>query len=226
MGREGVPLLFCATYKRMRRFLPLLSVVLAAPLLLAPIRYQTGEDSVILAPAQGPASTSYALPAAVGLSSPTVITLSPTVLPEVSGTVAGTSGSTAVAAVTPTTAPPRQVVVVVAAEPLMPSTTAIVCARALKTMSDIAILSYQQQRQQASMNLVITGSLAAAEAAERHYPLLTATQEGLEKLKSNTPQLVQMRTAGALALAACKNPQGPAYNKVAPGSRIPVPRPD
>lgn len=203
----------------MRRLLPLLSIFLSAPLLLAPIRYQTGHESIILAPTQGTASSSYALPAATVLKSPTVITLSPTVLPAVSGTAKGLTKVSS-------TVVQKTITVIVAPEPLMASATAIICNKGLQTVAEMAINSYQQQRQQAAMNLVIASTVAAAEAAQRHYPLLTATQESLGKLQSNTPQLKELRTAGALALAACKNPLAPAYKKPAPGSRIPVPRPD
>lgn len=211
----------CFMSRRSIRFLPLLAV----PLLLAPVRYQTGEGSILLAPSQGAASASYALPAAVGLRAPTVITLSPTVgAAGVSATGPGVVAKAASGTVVRAGAGAKQVVVVVAAEELMPSATAVVCMRALKMTAEMAVLSYQQKRQQATMNMAIAATLAAGEASERHYPLLTATREGLGKIASGTPQNNEITTAASMALMACANPG--VRGRVAPGSRVPVPRPD
>lgn len=184
-------------------------LLLLAPPLLAPVRYQSGEDTITLNPSQGPSKRAFELPSAAPLGSPTVIMLSPTV---VSGTLTATP-----ARVTPT-AP-------AAAKPsnLMPETSAMICLTALKTVADLTLLSYSQQRQPAAIKLVVAANLGAAEASNLTYPNLREFTEAFGNLRFNTPQKRELNSLVATAQSACANPR-PA--PVAPGSRIPIPRPN
>jgi hypothetical protein len=65
----------------------LLVALLIAPLLLAPVRLKDSTPSFFTPPAKGPAPESYSLPAAAPLTTPTVIMVSPTLIPLVSETL-------------------------------------------------------------------------------------------------------------------------------------------
>jgi len=188
-----------------------LSLLLLTPLLLAPIRYQSGDETILLNPSQGPSKNSIQLPAAAPLTSPTVITVSPSfLLPQ---------------ATTPTTpSPTAPKSTAPAAANLMPPTTALICKKALEMLGELTVLSYQQNRSQPVMNLTIAAAAAAGQASARVYPALTALPENFAKLSYYTPQYPQIREAVAAAQNVCRNPH--ASYRPAPGSRIPVPRPN
>ncbi|MBI1308417.1 MAG: hypothetical protein GC129_00965 [Proteobacteria bacterium] len=192
----------------MRRF----AILLLSPLLLAPIRYQSGDETITLNPSQGPAKTAIELPAAGPLTSPTVIMVSPSFLLPTP--------------ITPTTPSPTDTnhESRVTNNDLMPETSALICKKALETLAEITVLSYQQARSQPVMNLTIAAATAAGQATARVYPTLTALPLNFAKLPYYTPQYPQIRAGVEASQATCRNPNA-SYHP-APGSRIPVPRPN
>lgn len=185
----------------------------AAPLLLAPVRLDDATPAGLQGLAQSPAPQSYSLPAAAVLATPTVIMVSPTLMPWVN--------------VSPSVSPTvlkRQPQV--AANPnAMPQISAEVCVRALATTTDIALQSYREKQQKPTSTLVIAASMAASQASAQEWPTLTAFGNALSALPFNTPLKAEIRTAANASLKLCANPN-PAPRKAIPGSRIPVPRPD
>ena len=185
------------------------------PFLLAPVRFQQGQEDLLLTPSAAPAARSISLPAAVALTSPTVIPVSPTVLS------ATTPGQTS-----PTISSPS----IVSSATKVPSNagpTAVqaqLCQHGMNSLSQLAILSYQQQRQQGSMNLTIAAAAAAALAGNGQWPNLVPVQQAFRSLAWRTPQRNEITQIYQASLALCTQPGG--ANVRQPSGRISVPRPN
>lgn len=203
--------------------------LLLTPPLLAPVRYQSGDETIMLNPAQGPSKAAFALPSANALSSPTVIAVSPTLL---SPTALVTPSAVTSSTPSPTTSAAAKT----APSPLPPpgngsrvtdyemsEVTALMCTNALKAVIDISLLSYQQKQQSAVAKITMAATIAGTEAEARHYPNLTALNTAESNLSFGTAQKRELQAALTNVRTICANPN-PA--PLTPGSRIPIERPN
>lgn len=205
----------------------LVVTLLLTPLLLAPVRYQSGDETILLAPSQGPSKAAFALPAAGALSSPTVIEVSPTLLsptiPVSAGTTPSSTTQSSPKAPAEASAPPVTRYQTPIPSDEMPATAAIICTESLKAVIDISLLSYQQKQQRAVAKVTMAATVAGTEAEARRYPNLGPLLESLNQISFGTPQKRELQASVANAQTACANPNPRAS---APGSRIPVERPN
>lgn len=177
--------------------------LLLAPALLAPIRYQSGPDNIILTPTRGAAEPALALPAAAPISTPLVITLSPTVASKV---IFSTSPSQAISPTSPTivsisktvpNSPPT-------APQIMPKPMAKVCSQALQAITEIALISYQTQRQTTLATIAMAATAGAEKAAQQTYPALGTLAESMANLDLTTPHRKQLKSLWESAQTACR----------------------
>lgn len=183
--------------------LRLLLVLLAAPLLLAPVRLRDSTPGFFSAPVTGPAPESYSLPPAEALITPTVIFVSPTLVPGASPTII--SGTLNLPLQVTPTAPQPQVIIIQqqAAPNLMNPTAAALCVRGMDLVQNIAMLSYGQERSQATMTLSLAAAAAMGEAANRQWPNLTAFNKAVRSLPWFYPNKTELRDAVIAARTLC-----------------------
>jgi|GEM_PF-5442420 len=187
--------------------LRVLAVALVAPSMLAGIRLNTSDTLVIQSddiPAFTPAIGSQALPSAGALVTPTLILVSPSILPpqqEVSPVIVPpTQASSA-------TVPVKIIKVIQVVNPnAMPQVNAQLCGRAMGLVSQLTLLSYQQERNKPVMTLNAAATLAAAQATAGQWPQLSGFNKAASGLPWSTPQKKDIQTAIAAARNLCNNP--------------------
>ena len=182
-------------------------VLLAAPLLLAPVRLQDSTPAFFIPPAKGPAPESYSLPAAEPLTTPTVIYVSPSLLPpDISPTPAAPAVSPSLnlpqppVAATPTVQPPQAMY-----NPpnLMTPTQAALCQRALLLVQDLAMVSYEQKRSPRVLKLSLAATTALPGVRTRHWPVLVAFTNASNNLPWFQPQRAEMKDAAQAVATLC-----------------------
>lgn len=179
---------------------------LLAPLLLAPVRLQDSTPAFFIPPAKGPAPESYSLPSAEPLTSPTVIFVSPTVLPQLPEISPAVVLSPSLnlpqppLAPTPTVQPPQAGYL---PPNLMSPTQAALCQRALLLVQDLSLLSYEQKRSPRVLKLSLAAATALPETRARHWPNLAAFNNAADSLPWFQPQRAEMKDAAAAVQTLC-----------------------
>ena len=187
--------------------LRVLAVAMVAPLMLAGIRLN-GEGTLQVnttdAPSGfAPAAQSQILPSAGVLATPTLILVSPSILP------GQPSPSTAPSATTAPGTAPVQVIRVITVNPnAMPKVSAELCGRAMGLVSQLTLLSYQQKRNKKVMTLNAAATLATAQAAAGVWPQMAGFNSAVANLPWRFPQKDDILTAVKAARALCLNPNG------------------
>jgi hypothetical protein len=178
--------------------------LLAAPLLLAPVRFQQGSESLILTPSQAP--TGPRGTPAVMLPSPTlgpaIIQVSPTraPLPTIPSDTSFPVQVTLPAPTSPSTPSPT----LVPSSLGMPATQAAICVRALSMVNDIAALSMEQSGRENLVPLTIAAAIAQVQAAQGNWPNLAPLRA--EGVPFFTPNRAELRQALGYAASFCQNP--------------------
>lgn len=185
----------------------ILLTLLVAPLLLAPVRLKDSSPGFFIPPAKGPAPEAYSLPAAEPLAAPTVIVVSPTLVPDtpaVSPTeTVSPSLNLPVPPVTPTpTVLPPQAGVVYQPD-LMTPTAAALCQRTLLLAKDLGMVSYEQKRNPRVLKFSLAASVALPEVRARQWPVLTAFNNAADDLPFFQPQRAEMKDAAEAVLKLC-----------------------
>lgn len=192
----------------MKRYL----LLAAAPFLLAPVRLEYSTPASLQGLSRSPAPESYSLPAATALTTPTIITVSPTRLPPV-------SPSPVIAAPSPSLPP---VAAPLPPSAAMPQLSAELCRRAMGLTAELAMLSYQQKRSQSAMNLTVAATTAGAQASARQWPELAAFSKAANSIGWLAPQRAEVKQAAQSALTLCAHSNGTPLGN----GQVPVPRPN
>lgn len=183
-----------------------LLALLLAPLLLAPVRLRDSTPSFFTPPGQSPAPEAFSLPAAEPLITPTVVQVSPTLVPESSTSPTDIPSSTLnlplppSPTVVPSVSPRPQ------ASPnpnLMTPTSAAMCQRALLLVKDIGMVSYEQKRNPAVLKLALASAAALPEVRARQWPNLAAFRNAESDLPWFFPSRAEVKDAAGAANALC-----------------------
>lgn len=188
-----------------KRVLPLLALACLAPALLAPVRLKDSTPSFFTPPAESPAPESYSLPAADALTTPTIIMVSPTVL-EASPSLPPSPTSLNLPLQPSPTAPVVQKVIIIQQAPVnaMPPMSSALCMKSMELVQNIAMLSYQQKNNAATMTLALAASTAAGEASGGQWPNLAAFNKADDKLPWFQPQKTEIHDAITAARRLCR----------------------
>lgn len=146
------------------------------PLLLAPVRFQQGNDVMLLQPTTAPTGVRGAK--AVALPSPTVIDISPTRAPFISTTLPteeGAAGTTlSPTAATPVRKPKPTPVAPAPVQPTegMSAKQAALCVRSLAMVNDLSVASMKESKRENLVDLTIAAAIAQVQAAQGQWPML------------------------------------------------------
>ncbi|RYG59524.1 MAG: hypothetical protein EON60_10180 [Alphaproteobacteria bacterium] len=183
----------------------ILLAFLLAPLLLAPVRLKDSSPGFFIPPAKGPAPESYSLPSAEPLITPTVILVSPTLVPAVTPTVSPSLNlpQPPVVTVPVQQLPPGGVYIM---PDLMSPTQAALCQRTLLLAKDLGMLSYEQKRNPRVLRFSMAASVAIPEVTARKWPVLTAFVNATDDLPFFQPQRAEMKDAAEAVRSLCLRP--------------------
>ncbi|RYD42598.1 MAG: hypothetical protein EOP85_11040 [Verrucomicrobiaceae bacterium] len=182
----------------------ILLALLVAPLLLAPVRLKDSSPGFFIPPAKGPAPESYSLPSAEPLITPTVILVSPTLVPAVTPTSPSLNLPQAPVVPVPVQQLPPGTVYIV--PDLMSPTQAALCQRTLLLAKDLGMLSYEQKRSPRVLKFAMAASVAIPEVSARKWPVLTAFINATDDLPYFQPQKAEMRDAAEAVRSLCLRP--------------------
>lgn len=174
---------------------------LVLPLLLAPVRFQQGNETLLLQPSTAPTGPRGKV--AVALPSPTVIDISPTraAFPNSALPAAGGVASPTMVSPTPAVAP------AVAARPPAPAgispQQAALCVRALTMLTDLSAISMKQSGRENLVELSIAAAIAQVQAAQGQWPNLAGLRRGVPLL---TPNRAELKQALEYSQRFCANP--------------------
>ncbi len=184
----------------------ILTALLIAPLLLAPVRLKDSTPGFFIPPAKGPAPESYSLPAAEPLTTPTVIMVSPTLFTDTSPTQPEAPVSSSLnlpqppAEAAPAPQPPKQVPQATSG---MSPTQAALCQRTLLLAKDLGMVSYEQKRNPRVLKFALAASVALPEVRAQQWPVLTAFHKATAGLPYFQPQRTEMKDAAEAVNALC-----------------------
>ena len=186
------------------RFLLAFAALLLSPFLLAPVRLKDASPDFFQPLSQSPAPESYSLPAAEPLITPTVIPVSPTLMPYPSPTVPPVSSTLSLPLPpSPTVSAPQVKSITILSPDTMSATSSALCQRGMVLVQNLAMLSYQAKPNQKLMNIGLATAATARQAAAGQWPDMTAFDNATGNLPWFQPQMDELKQAIPMTRRLC-----------------------